>query len=135
MCYNDKGELRRMYRNLKMECRDSVDGWHCDDVISYTSYSDKKGADTSHMSLLYQHHVHPTAFVNYFNKIAVEYIYSICQNSFVRKIARRSLREIYYLTYSLLTSTSHRTLFTLTEKALYSLTTGLLHLSQSSWLL
>ena len=73
MCYNDKGELRRMYRNLEMECRDSADGWHSDDVISYTSYSDKKGADTSHMSLLYQHHVHPTAFVNYFNKIAVEY--------------------------------------------------------------
>ena len=56
-----------------MENESAQDGWNNNDLISYTSYSDKKGVDTSSMSLLYQHNVHPSLFVDYFNPIAVEY--------------------------------------------------------------
>jgi hypothetical protein len=72
-CYNVKGEFKRLYRIPEFEASDSVNGWNNDDLVTYTSYSDKKGVDTSQMSLLYQHHVHPTVFVEYFNKISVEY--------------------------------------------------------------
>jgi hypothetical protein len=72
-CYNIKGEFKRLYRNPEFESSDRVNGWKSDDLVTYTSYSDKKGADTSQMSLLYQHHVHPTVFVEYFNKISVDY--------------------------------------------------------------
>ena len=71
-CYNDKGDFKRLFRNKMMESI-GPESWATDDVITYTSYSDKKGADTSSMSLLYQHNVHPSLFVDYFNKTSVEY--------------------------------------------------------------
>ena len=72
-CHNGNGGLRRLFRNQEMEKMDGPDGWKESDLVSYTSYSDKKGADTSSMSLLYQHNVHPSQFVDYFNRISVEY--------------------------------------------------------------
>lgn len=72
-CHNGNGGLRRLFRNQEMEKMDGPDGWKESDLVSYTSYSDKKGADTSSMSLLYQHNVHPSHFVDCFNRISVEY--------------------------------------------------------------
>ena len=73
-CYDVNGGFKRIFRNREMENESAQDGWNNNDLISYTSYSDKKGVDTSSMSLLYQHNVHPSLFVDYFNRIAVEYV-------------------------------------------------------------
>ena len=72
-CYDVNGEFRRMFRNKEMENESVQDGWNTNDLVSYTSYSDKKGVDTSSMSFLCQHNVHPSLFMDYFNRIAVEY--------------------------------------------------------------
>jgi hypothetical protein len=126
-CYNVKGDIKRLYRNPEMECADSVHGWNSDDRVTYTSYSDKKGADTSHMSLLYQHHVHPTEFVEYFNKISVEYAKHL--SKLIRqKIVRSSRKEIFCLMYSSSILISRKILSTRTEKAQSNLITGHPHL-------
>lgn len=70
-CYDGNGEFRRMFRNKEMENESAQDGWNTNVLVKYTSYSDKKGVDTSSMSLLHQHNVHPSLFMDYFNRIAV----------------------------------------------------------------
>jgi hypothetical protein len=72
-CYNEKGEFKRLYRNREMENKGDQNGWNENERVTYTSYSDKKGADTSSMSLLYQHTGQPSLFVDYFNRISVDY--------------------------------------------------------------
>ena len=71
-CYDENGGSRRLYLNREVENKSNQGGWEENEWVTYTSYSDKKGADTSSMSLLYQHTVHPSLFVDYFNKISVD---------------------------------------------------------------
>lgn len=60
--------MRRVYRNSNIESFVETGGWMPDDRMSYTTYSSKKGEETSQMSLLYEVNVHPSKFLDHFSE-------------------------------------------------------------------
>jgi hypothetical protein len=52
--------MRRVYRNSNIESFVVTGGWMPDERMSYTTCSNKKGEETSQMSLLYEVNVHPS---------------------------------------------------------------------------
>ena len=65
-CIGPKGLMRRVYRNHKIENSIETGGWSQEDRMVYTTYSNKKGDETSQMSLLYEVKVHPSKFMDHF---------------------------------------------------------------------
>jgi hypothetical protein len=59
-CIGPKSLMRRVYRNSNIESFVVTGGWMPDERMSYTTCSNKKGEETSQMSLLYEVNVHPS---------------------------------------------------------------------------
>lgn len=72
-CIGPKGVMRRVYRNIKIENSVETGGWSLEDRMVYTTYSNKKGEETSQMSLLYEVKVHPSKFMDHFADQLGEY--------------------------------------------------------------
>ena len=72
-CVGQKGVMRRVYRNSKIENLVEMGGWEQDERMLYTTYSNKKGEETSQMSLLYEVNVHPSKFMDHFSEQLGEY--------------------------------------------------------------
>lgn len=67
--YRPKGLMRRVYRNASIESFVEMP----DERMSYKTYSNKKGEETSQMSLLYEVNVHPSKFLDHFSEQLGEY--------------------------------------------------------------
>jgi hypothetical protein len=72
-CIGPKGLMRRVYRNHKIENSIETGGWGPEERMLYTTYSNKKGEETSQMSLLYEVKVHPSKFIDHFAEQLGEY--------------------------------------------------------------
>ena len=72
-CFRPMGLMRRLYRKLEIESDVETGGWTPMDSMLYTTYSNKKGEESSQMSLLYEVKVHPSKFMDHFSEKPAEY--------------------------------------------------------------
>ena len=72
-CFRPMGLMRRVYRKLEIESDIKTGGWTPMDSMLCTTYSNKKGEESSQMSLLYEVKIHPSKFLDHFSKKLAEY--------------------------------------------------------------
>ena len=87
-CIGPNGTMRRVYQNKKVENCIETGGWSTEEDMLYTTYTNKKGEETSQMSLLYEVKVHPTKFMDHFSEQLREYckhIAKLCRQKHAHK--------------------------------------------------